>query len=112
LQDKALKWLYNRGYVVASEVTLPNGKRADAIGYNEQGHIVIVEAKASTADFLYGDKWESYLEYSDEFYFVLDKSIPLFVYHEKIDKRTGLLKENKNALVIQETHAIEHTAKE
>ena len=26
LQDKVLKWLYNNGYVVASEVSLPNGK--------------------------------------------------------------------------------------
>ncbi|MBZ5752748.1 hypothetical protein [Metabacillus rhizolycopersici] len=25
LQDKALKWLFNKGYIVASEVTLPNG---------------------------------------------------------------------------------------
>ena len=47
LQDKALKWLYNKGYIVASEITLPNGKRADVIGFSESGHIVIVEVKVS-----------------------------------------------------------------
>ena len=47
LQDKALKWLYNKGNIVASEVTLPNGKRADVIGFSESGHIVIVEVKVS-----------------------------------------------------------------
>ena len=75
LQDKALKWLYNRGYIVASEVTLPNGRRADVIGFSEFGHIVIVEVKASMSDFVHDEKWQSYLEYCDLFYFLLDDKV-------------------------------------
>jgi len=71
LQDKALKWLFNKGYVVASEVTLPNGKRADVVGYNESGRVMVIEVKVSKADFLQDEKWESYLDYCDEFYFLL-----------------------------------------
>ena len=35
VQDTAAKWLYSQGYVVALEVTLPNGKRIDVVGFNE-----------------------------------------------------------------------------
>ena len=75
LQDKALKWLFNKGYIVASEVTLPNGKRADVVGYNENGHIIMIEVKVSKGDFRQDEKWTSYLDYCDEFYFLLDKEV-------------------------------------
>ncbi|MFC5449141.1 MmcB family DNA repair protein [Paenibacillus aestuarii] len=57
MQDKALKWLFNRGNIVASEVTLPNGRRADVIGYDEAGRIIIIEVKVSSADFQRDEKW-------------------------------------------------------
>ena len=93
LQDKALKWLYNKGNIVASEVTLPNGKRADVVGFSESRHIVIVEVKVSTADFLHDEKWQSYLEYCDSstFYWIMKcdqpiirKSIWGLVYYKKL----------------------------
>lgn len=68
MQDKAL-WLFNRGYVAASEITLPHGKRCDVIGYNENRHIVIIEVKTSKKDFLRDEKWETYLPYCHEYYF-------------------------------------------
>lgn len=34
-------------FIIASEVTLPNGGRTDVIGYNEEEHIVINEVEIS-----------------------------------------------------------------
>ena len=90
LQDKALKWLYNKGYVVASAVALPNGKRADVVGYNEDGHLIIIEVKGSKADFQQDEKWESYLDYCDEFYFLLNQEARP-VYFQMGNKEIGLL---------------------
>ena len=111
LQDKALKWLYNKGYVVASEVTLPNGKRADVVGYNEDGHIIIIEVKVSKADFRQDEKWQSYLDYCDEFYFLLNQEARP-VYFQMGNKEIGLLQEMKNTLRIDKPHLHEHQAKE
>lgn len=111
LQDKALKWLYNKGYVAASEVTLPNGKRADVIGYNENGHILIVEVKVSAVDFRQDEKWQTYLDYSDEFYFLLKSEVIPFYYRGKDYKGVGLLEETKNNVKIREEHSLEHNPK-
>jgi hypothetical protein len=63
LQDKSTKWSYLNCYVVATEVTLPNGRRADVIGYNAEQHTV--EAKASKRDFFGDKKWNDSLQYCD-----------------------------------------------
>ncbi|MFK9094421.1 MmcB family DNA repair protein [Bacillus salipaludis] len=113
LQDRALKWLYNKGYIVANEVTLPNGKRADVMGYNEDGHIIIIiiEVKVSIADFRQDEKWESYLDCCDEFYFLPTiQARPVYYQNEFLG--TGLLGETKNNLKIIEKHTLEHTVNE
>jgi hypothetical protein len=48
----------------------------DVIGYNSKGHITIIEVKASLADFKQDDKWDTYLNYCDEYYFLTDFSLP------------------------------------
>ncbi len=99
LQDKGMKWLFNKGYIAISEFTLPNGKRVDCIGYNKNGHIIIIEVKASIADFRQDQKWETYLNYCNEFYFLLDFPIK----YEEVNE-TGFLIENKSSLeVIKES---------
>ncbi len=50
MQSIAMKWLYNQGLIVASEVVLPNKKRADVIGYNEK-KIILIEVKSSKEDY-------------------------------------------------------------
>jgi hypothetical protein len=112
LQDKALKWLYNKGYVAASEVTLPNGRRADAIGFDENGRIVIVEVKVSAADFRQDEKWQSYLDYCDEFYFLLKPEARKLFYRSQIYKGVGLLEKTKNNVRIQIEHTLKHKPKE
>ena len=49
LQDKVLKWLFNRGFIAMAEFTLPNGKRADIFAYNES-RLIIFEIKVSNGN--------------------------------------------------------------
>lgn len=81
MQSLVMKWLYNQGFIVASEVVLPNKKRADVIGYNEE-KIIIIEVKSSKEDYRQDHKWTEYLPYCDEFYFFLD-----FYATDQADKR-------------------------
>ena len=69
LQDKALKWLFQRGFVAVAEFTLPNGKKVDIFAYNES-EIVIFEIKVSYGDLMTDSKWNEYLSYCHDFYFL------------------------------------------
>lgn len=118
LQDRAAKWLYAQGYAVATEVVLPSGRRADVIGFNEQQHIVIVEAKASKGDFLGDKKWKDYLDFCDEFYFCIDRysmtswtneQRNIEIYEEKTD--AGLLVLDGKKMNIIAVSLLNHQAK-
>lgn len=50
LQDQGMKWLFEQGYVCATELSI-NTYRFDVIGYNKENNITIIEAKASREDF-------------------------------------------------------------
>jgi hypothetical protein len=69
LQDKALKWLYQRGFIAVAEFALPNRKRADIFAYNES-QITIFEIKVSQGDLNTDKKWPEYLPYCHDFYFL------------------------------------------
>ncbi|MEE9434880.1 MAG: MmcB family DNA repair protein [Sphingorhabdus sp.] len=57
--------------VVQSEVTLRNHRRADLMGLNAKGEIIIVEIKCSRADLLGDQKWPEYLDYCDRYYWAV-----------------------------------------
>ncbi len=52
----------------AAEVPLANGRRADLMGIDAKGQIVIVEIKVARGDLLGDAKWPDYLEYCDRFF--------------------------------------------
>ncbi len=54
-----------------AEMPLRSGRRADLMGLDAKGRIVIVEIKVSRADLLGDTKWPDYLEYCDRFYWGL-----------------------------------------
>ncbi len=56
---------------VLPEMPLRNGRRADLMGVDAKGRIVIVEIKVSRADLLGDGKWPDYLDYCDRFYWGL-----------------------------------------
>ena len=51
-----------------SEVALKNGRRADLMGIDAKGLIVIVEIKVARGDLLGDTKWPDYLDFCDRFY--------------------------------------------
>ena len=54
-----------------SEMPLRNGRRADIMGVDPKGRIVIVEIKTARGDLLGDGKWPDYLEFCDRFYWGL-----------------------------------------
>lgn len=57
------------------EMPLRNGRRADLMGIDPKGQIVIVEIKVSRADLLGDAKWPDYLDFCDRFYWGLPPSL-------------------------------------
>lgn len=53
------------------EMPLRNGRRADLMGIDAKGHIIIVEIKVARADLLGDGKWPDYLDFCDRFYWGL-----------------------------------------
>jgi hypothetical protein len=51
-----------------AEMPLRNGRRADLMGVDEKGRIVIVEIKVARGDLLGDGKWPDYLDFCDCFY--------------------------------------------
>ncbi|MBZ5752747.1 hypothetical protein [Metabacillus rhizolycopersici] len=63
--------------------------------------------KVSKSDFLQDEKWESYLNYCDYFYFLLSEEARTVYY--QIGKKVGLLQEMKNTLKVDKPHDLVHT---
>lgn len=53
------------------EMSLRSNRRADLMGIDAKGHLVIVEIKVSKADLLGDAKWTDYLDHCDRFYWGL-----------------------------------------
>ncbi|USA61364.1 MmcB family DNA repair protein [Qipengyuania citrea] len=51
-----------------SEMPLRNGRRADLMGVDSKGRVIIVEIKVQRADLLGDGKWPDYLDFCDRFY--------------------------------------------
>jgi hypothetical protein len=57
--------------MVQPEVSLRNHRRADLMGINAKGEVIIVEIKVSRADLLVDQKWPEYLEFCDRFFWAV-----------------------------------------
>jgi hypothetical protein len=53
------------------EMPLRNGRRADLMGIDAKGQVIIVEIKVARADLLGDGKWPDYLDHCDRFYWGL-----------------------------------------
>jgi hypothetical protein len=58
-----------------SEMPLRSNRRADLMGIDAKGHIVIVEIKTARADLLGDAKWPDYLDHCDRFYWGLSAQL-------------------------------------
>ena len=51
-----------------TEMPLRNNRRADLMGIDAKGHVIIVEIKVARSDLLGDGKWPDYLDYCDRFF--------------------------------------------
>jgi hypothetical protein len=72
-----------RGFATVTELPLVNGRRADVVGVNGDGALLIVEIKSSVADFRADRKWRDYAAYCDRLYFAVDADMPLEIMPEE-----------------------------
>jgi hypothetical protein len=72
----AARLLAALGYAPLSEVTLPNGRRADLMAVGPKGEIFIVEVKSGIEDFRVDLKWPEYRPYCDAFAFAVAPEFP------------------------------------
>jgi hypothetical protein len=79
----AFRLLEALGYAALSEVTLPNGRRADLMALGPKGQIFIVEVKSGIDDFRTDQKWHEYLPYCDAFAFAVAPEFPRDVLPEE-----------------------------
>jgi hypothetical protein len=57
------------------EMPLRNGRRADLMGIDAKGHVIIVEIKVSRADLVGDAKWTDYLDHCDRFFWGLHPAL-------------------------------------
>lgn len=67
----ARRYLRAAGFAVIGELPLPNGRRADLVALAPNGGLRIVEVKSSLEDFRADQKWRTYLDFCDRFYFAI-----------------------------------------
>lgn len=58
-----------------AEMPLRNGRRADLMGIDAKGRVVIVEIKVRRADLMSDAKWPDYLDHCDRFYWGLSPDL-------------------------------------
>jgi hypothetical protein len=72
-----------RGYASVAELALTDGRRADVVGVNGEGAVLIVEIKSSVADFRADRKWRDYAAHCDRLYFGVAPDMPLDILPEE-----------------------------
>ena len=72
----------NMGLALISELTLANNRRADLIGIDRKGQVVIIEIKSSVEDFRVDKKWPEYQQFCDMFYFATLADVPADIFPE------------------------------
>ena len=82
-----LRALRSLGFAGTTELTLPNGRRADIMAVDRAGEIWIVEIKSSIEDFRADQKWPDYGAYCDRLLFAVAPDFPSAI----LPEHTGLV---------------------
>ena len=78
------RWLGDMGFSTLIEFKLGNGRRADVVGLNEAGTILMVEVKSTPEDFRGDAKWLEYVPYCDAFSFAVPPHFPWQILPENV----------------------------
>lgn len=78
------RWLGDMGFATLVEFKLGNGRRADVVGLNEAGTILMMEVKSTPEDFRGDAKWLEYVPYCDAFSFAVPPHFPWQILPEDV----------------------------
>jgi hypothetical protein len=80
-------------FMLIGEVSLSDGRRADLMGVDGRGNVMIVEIKVSRADLLGDCKWNDYLAHCDRFYWAVPAGFDLSPFDDAcfLPERAGLI---------------------
>ncbi|GAB5487600.1 MAG: MmcB family DNA repair protein [Parasphingorhabdus sp.] len=87
------RMFFRHDILVQSEVSLRNHRRADLMGLDAKGQIVIVEIKVARGDLLGDQKWIEYLDFCDRFYWALPPELDASPLEQKgfLPERCGVI---------------------
>ena len=96
IRSGCTRLLLEHGYSPMAEVPLKarknaQGRRADLVGINGGGDLVIIEIKSGVADLRADQKWQDYLLFCDRFYFAVDQAFPRAKINDVMEDRCGLI---------------------
>ncbi|MGL5837370.1 MAG: MmcB family DNA repair protein [Sphingorhabdus sp.] len=79
--------------MVQPEVSLRNNRRADLMGLNAKGEVIIVEIKCARGDLLGDQKWPEYLDYCDRYFWAVPAGFDYAPIEGEafLPERTGLI---------------------
>ncbi|WP_338754893.1 MmcB family DNA repair protein [Bacillus sp. FJAT-52991] len=100
LKNKALIWLFERGYVVVEGFTLMNGIKADMIAF-DASQIMIVSVKASRNDFMNDQKWKEQLSFCHDFYFLVPDELEELAVDRLVNDKVGIMVETAGEIYIR-----------
>jgi len=83
----ACRLLRAHDWSFATEMKLPNGRRADIVAMSARGRLLIVEVKSCAADLTADLKWAEYRGFCDQLYFAIPPDGPIHL----IDEAVGLI---------------------
>ncbi len=85
--------------ILLPELTLSNGRRADLVGIDNKGRIILIEIKSSVEDFKVDCKWPEYRDHCDLFYFASHNKVPAEIFPRE---EGFILADNYGAEVIRQ----------
>lgn len=77
-----LRGMAETDMVFLPELTLSGGRRADLVGLDRKGMVIVIEIKSSVADFQVDKKWHEYKDFCDRFYFATHPDVPSHIFPE------------------------------
>ncbi len=80
IQRGVIRSFLKNEIILLPELTLNNGRRADLLGIDSKGKIVLIEIKSSVEDFKIDRKWPEYRDHCDLFYFASHKEVPMEIF--------------------------------
>jgi len=108
-----VRMLLRHDIAAIPEVPLEGGRRADLMGLDARGNLVIIEIKVSRADLLGDGKWPDYLGHCDRFYWAVPAGFDLGPLDTPsfLPERTGVIVADRyDAAIVREAHSVPLTA--